>query len=355
MPTVPYVVVPPKSMNFVMHNFTSSSDPIFPPSLTFALNVLGPNQFLIQGHLEGDPISMTAEVYNPGTGVAEAYYDSYNVAQGDWLANDTTGYAWIVNNIYTVTDAPQGAMNTGPNYFYALVEDQYAYNAGLDSTGAADGGPQYPDTRVVQFTVDENGIPVFRPTDGFTLSANFTGNILGRFMTVNNYTKQVRIFQTGASALFSVGDPVYINTSTNQFQRSNSLGDVAAIYTTIGIVSSVGIPATDYFTFIPFGKYTPSSQISLTGPVGTIYYIDPTDTAQYTTTAPPNNPFPVYQIIDTNGNAILLTAAGGSGGGGGGGEGPTGPTGPVAPYIFDGGSAASTYSLGPAFDCGSAV
>ena len=312
---------------------------------------------------------MTAQVYNPGTGTAIARYDSYNVVAGDWLANDTTGYAWIVDAVYTVTDAPQPAMNSGTAYFYALMEDQYAYNAGLDPTGAAHGGPQYPDTRVVQFTVDENGIPVFRPTDTFTLSTNFTGNILGRFMNVNNYTRQVRIFQTGAATLFSVGDPVYINTSTNQFQRSNILGDVPAIYTTIGIVSSVGIPTADYFTFKPFGSFVPSSQIpALTGPVGTTYYIDPTDTAQYTTTKPPNDPFPVYQIIDASGNAILLTAAGSSGGGGGGEQGPTGPTGAVGPtgagstgptgsvgaYIFDGGNAASSYTIGPAFDCGNA-
>ena len=34
--------------------------------------------------------------------------------------------------------------------------------------------------------------------------------------------------------------------------------------------------------------------------------------------------------------------------------GPQGPTGPVTPYIFDGGNAQSNYSIGPAFDCGSA-
>jgi len=35
--------------------------------------------------------------------------------------------------------------------------------------------------------------------------------------------------------------------------------------------------------------------------------------------------------------------------------GPTGPTGPVTSFIFDGGSASNTYTLGPAFDCGSAI
>jgi hypothetical protein len=43
------------------------------------------------------------------------------------------------------------------------------------------------------------------------------------------------------------------------------------------------------------------------------------------------------------------------GGEGGGPTGPTGPTGPVAPAIgFDGGNAASTYPMGPVFDCGRA-
>jgi hypothetical protein len=36
-------------------------------------------------------------------------------------------------------------------------------------------------------------------------------------------------------------------------------------------------------------------------------------------------------------------------------NGPTGPTGPVAPAIgFDGGNAASSYPIGPVFDCGRA-
>jgi hypothetical protein len=35
--------------------------------------------------------------------------------------------------------------------------------------------------------------------------------------------------------------------------------------------------------------------------------------------------------------------------------GPTGPTGPVTSFIFDGGGASNTYTLGPAFDCGNAI
>ena len=293
-------------------------------------------------------VDTSAEIYNPGTGNPEQRYDAYNVATGDWLANDTTGYAWIVNTIHSVADAPTPAKNTGRYYFYATVEDLYAYNAGLDPSGSAQGGPQSPDTRVVQFTVDENGIPVFRPTDQFTLSANFTGNILGRFAAVNNYKRQVRIFQTGASSTFTVGDPVFINTSTNQFQRSNTLGDVPEIYKTIGVVDTVGIPMADYFTFKPFGQYRSVTEVPLSGPVGTTFYIDPSDTTQYTTTEPANSPFPMYQIIDTDGNSVQLTSGGGGGGG------PTGPPGPVTPYIFDGGDASSTYSVGPAFDCGNA-
>jgi hypothetical protein len=348
---VPYVVVPPKSMNFVMHNFTSESDPDFPPSLSAIFTGLGSNNFLIRGILNA-VMPMTAEVYNPGTSAPEAYYDAYNVAVNDWLASDTSGYSWIVQTLHAVADAPDPTHDTGSLVFYATIEDQYAYNAGLDPTGSANGGPQYPDTRVVQFTVDENGIPIFRPTDTFTMSANFSGNVLGRFMTVNNYTRQVRIYQTGAASTFTVGDPVFINTSTNQFQRSNTLGDVPAIYTTIGVVSSVGIPSANYFTFKPFGQFRPSSEVSLTGPVGTTYYIDPTNTTQYTTSEPASNPFPVYQIIDPSGNAIQLTASGSGGGG------PTGPTGAAiyTSIVFDGGdSTTNLFPAGPAFDCGSSV
>jgi hypothetical protein len=43
------------------------------------------------------------------------------------------------------------------------------------------------------------------------------------------------------------------------------------------------------------------------------------------------------------------------GGEGGGPTGPTGATGPMAPAIgFDGGNAASSYPIGPVFDCGRA-
>jgi len=42
-------------------------------------------------------------------------------------------------------------------------------------------------------------------------------------------------------------------------------------------------------------------------------------------------------------------------GSGSGVTGPTGPTGPVTSYIFDGGTAGSVYTLGPAFDCGSST
>lgn len=340
---VPYVVLPPKSMNFIMHNITSKSDPDFPPSLNSAFSALASNQYLIYGLMEAPLVNTTAEIYNPGSGLPQKYYDAYNVAVGDWLANDTTGYAWMIQTIHNVDDAPTPSKNTGPFYFYATVEDLYSYNAGMDPTGAGNGGPKFPNTRVVQITVDENGIPVFRPTDRFTLSANFTGNILGRFAAVNNYKRQVRINQSGAATTFTVGDPVFINTSTNLFQRSNTLGDVPEIYTTIGVVDTIGIPSEDYFTFKPFGQYRSATQVPLVGPVGTIFYIDPTDTTQYTTSKPTNNPFALYQIIDASGNSIQLS----SGGGGGGGA-------PIAPYIFDGGNASSTYYVGPAFDCGNA-
>jgi hypothetical protein len=44
--------------------------------------------------------------------------------------------------------------------------------------------------------------------------------------------------------------------------------------TTLGIVTSVGIPTTDDFTFNPFGEYRANT--SLTGAAGTLYYINPT-------------------------------------------------------------------------------
>lgn len=380
-----------------MHYFLPG-DTDLPPSLSGVFAALKPNEYLIWGSMN-QILNMTAFVYNPGTGKPEQYYDCYNVQQDDWLANDATGYTWRIKKIYTVVDGP-GIYNTSADIFYATIEDVDYYNAGMDPTGAGIGSPQFQTSRAILFEIDEEGFPIFTPADTFQIAANFSANVIGRFRALNVYDEYVSIYQQDVSGSFAVGDPLYIDASGN-FASSAGLGDISGVNFTIGICTTVGRPDKDYFTFNPFGEYRLAADVGLPGTAGTIYYINPGGSPPYTTVRPANFPYPVYQLIDNSGNAILLKGIGfgsvGGGGGGGGtgptgaagdtgatgptgetgptgdtgptGEagptgdtgatgpsetGPTGPTGPVTSYIFDGGNAASTYAVGPAFDCGNA-
>ena len=316
---------PPKSLDINMHYFIpDSGDTLLPPSLLSVLTSLGPNEYLIRG-TPFSPLYHSAPVYNPGTGQPEQYYDAYNVVPGDWLANDATGYTWKIVEMYVVTDASEN--NTSGVNFYAKMLDVDGFNAGIDITGLFNGAPAYPDTRTILFTVDEDGFPIFTPADTFNLSSNFSGNVIGRFRALNTYNQYVNIYQTGAAAIFTVGDPVYI-TDSGLFAKSSGIGDIDTVTKTIGIVTSTGVPSADYFTFNPFGEYKPN--LGLSGPAGTVYYVDPTGVNQYTTVKPTNFPVPMYQAIDGSGNFVLLK---GSSFGGNLGLGPTGPTGPTLATI----------------------
>lgn len=327
-----------------MHYFTSGSDPDLPPSLSSLLSSLGANDYLIRGDLNSYEF-ISAFVYNPGTNQDEQYYNAYNVVYGDWIANQATGYAWKVVNIPSVSDAPNSAYNTSGGVFYAVVQDVNGFNAGLDSTGSFNGGPAFVDSQALLFTLDDDGFPILTPADTFNLSPNFSTAVFSRFRALNTYNKYVSIYQTGAGSTFSIGDPIYIDPNDGLFKQSQLLGDVSGVYQTIGIVTSVNIPTSDYFTFNPFGDYSPVSQLlgytgtSFTGAPGTIYYISPTGTEQYTSIRPPLNPYPVFQLIDSTGNAILLSSGGSagpqSGTGPTGAQGPTGMTGAQGPQGGD--------------------
>jgi hypothetical protein len=169
---------PPKSLDFQMHYFTSG-DPDLPPSLSTVFANLKTNEYLIRGNLNALQF-FSAYVYNPGTGNNEQYYDAYNVIPGDWLANDATGFTWKILTVYTVSDAPDPANNSGGavgnptgGVFYAKMGDIDDYNAGFDAAGTFNGAPTFIDTRTILFTVDEDGFPIFTPSDTFNLRGMF--------------------------------------------------------------------------------------------------------------------------------------------------------------------------------------
>jgi hypothetical protein len=209
-----------------MHNFVyGSDDPDLPPSLSDVLDNLQRNEYLIRGDLNSIQF-ISAYVYNPGTGEQVQYYDSYNIIPGDWLANDATGFTWRISTIYEVTDfeGDQSGLNTSSGTFYAKMIDVDGFNAGLDQGSTFNGGPSFVDSRTILFTLNEYGFPIFTPSDTFNISANFSGNVLGRFQILNTYTQNISIYQTNAYNNFSIGDAVYIDLSGNfqSFQRIGS-------------------------------------------------------------------------------------------------------------------------------------
>jgi hypothetical protein len=359
-------LAPPKVLSLLM-TWYNVLDATVPPSLVTVFNELGVNEYLIKCNLLNFN-QFSAYVYNPGSGVPEQFYNAYNAATGDWIANDSTGYTWQIKGVYNVTDA-SGGDNTGEGTFYARMSDVDGYNAGIDPGGTFNGAPVTTQFQCLLFTVDEDGFPIFTPAATFDLSPNFSGNVIGRFRALNTYNQYVSISQTGATGTFAVGDPVYFDQETSQYAPVQGLA-TDKVYDTIGVITSVGVPNDNTFTLNPFGEYRQG--LGLTGPPGTVYYIDPTGVSQFTSVKPAENAYPMYRILDLCGNAVLLGGAGGaevftgptgasgadgasgaSGADGATGEaGPTGPTGPITSYIFDGGNATSSYILGPAFDCG---
>jgi len=350
-PTGTSYIAPPKSFYINMHYYYE--DPLLPPTLSSQYALLKRGEYLVYGTLT-QIVTTSAYVYNPGTGLPQQYYDAYNVVPGDWLANDSTGYTWRITDIYNVFDSPIGN-NTGQGTFYAKMVDVDGFNAGIDPAGSFNGAPRFIDSGAILFTLDDDGFPIFTPSDTFNLSVNFSGNVIGRFRILNTYNKYVSIYQPGADTTFSVGDPVFVDVADGLFKRTSGIGDVPEINQTIGVVTSVGVPNGNYFTFDPFGEYrTPSDMPYLGGPPGTYYYIDPVGPGQFTPVRPTNFPNPVYQVIDTSGNAVLLSSAGGGGGDGqtgptgplGGPKGDTGPSGAIGPTGAFGGPTGSTGSTG---------
>ena len=331
---------PPKSLDIIIHNFIDgTADTSIPPSLASTISSLSLNEYLIRGNTNGIQF-ISAYVYNPGTLAPEQYYDAYNVIPGDWLANDSTGFTWKITEIYSVSDAPNPGNNTESGVFYAKMVDVDGFNAGLDQGSTFNGAPAYVDSRAILFTVNEDGFPIFTPAQTFHVEPNFSGNVLGRFQILNTYNQYVSIYQPDAINSFSVGDSVYID-NTGVFQSCQRLGVDIITNPILGIITSLGVPNVDYFTFNPFGEFRKAADVPLSGPPGTLFYIDPTNTSQYTTTISGNFPSPIYQIIDPTGNSIILKS------GGSGSASYTGLTGPTGPYGGPPGPRGSTGYTGP--------
>ena len=188
------------------------------------------------------------------------------------------------------------------------------------------------------FRLNEDGIPLVGTNKGAdsAISPQWATDLIFNFASRNLKSQYVSFEQVSHG--FVVGDPIYIDSS-GVFRLSAGSSN----YITLGVVTSVGIPASTWFSFRPFGHYFDTSTIplqffpvnsSVSGGIsaGQVLYINPEYTGsgsgfQYVTTKPATNPIAVWVMISTT-EAVYI---GGGGGGGSGSIGATGPTGPTGP------------------------
>jgi hypothetical protein len=289
------------------------------PPICMAINAsdtgdyLGPNLFHII-------FSITQVSYNQGLN----YYNGLNVRSGQWLSNYKLGFSWRIKSIISQNSASVNC----------IVEDVEDYNISLDPDGTNTGS--FPGGLGYLYELSEDGIPALFPIDS-TLTADpfWITNQIGRFRSRNYYNSYVRVYQP--SHPFQLGSVIYL-TSTGSYSLSSSSS--STVYDSIGIVSSINVTNSNYFTYKPFGTFLPSDKIynSLTQGIGSVYYLN--STGGLTTIKPSSNSYPVYIQVSTGGDGILLKgqydliASTGSGGGVGlqgdiGSQGLMGPTGTI--------------------------
>jgi hypothetical protein len=271
-----------------------------------------------------------------GNATTQASYNATNVQVGDWVSS-----AQISGMAHQILSISSSASNS----VTCTVADIDGYCVGAFSNSSPSAG-----TAVI-FRVNEDGLPILG-TFNAALAANGIGSswnidLISRFASRNFKSQYVDIQQTNT---FAVGDPIYIDSS-GVFRPSQGSANIS---TTIGVVTSIDDPDTSWFSFRPFGQYFDNTTVPLdffpnsnstSGTItpGSILYIDPTGTKQYTLTKPESSSFPVWTMITTT-RAIYST-----GGGGGASIGPagpignTGPTGPTGPQANTG----PTGSTGP--------
>ena len=297
-------LAPPKTFEIQLHWFQTASEPALPVQLAAEFTTLNnSNEFIVLGTIK-NRVRFTATVFNSTIGAPVQYYDAYSVQVGDWIANNASGFAWRITELYTVQD--NRFQQSDSLHFFAKMVDYASYNRGLDKRGRGIGCPSNVDSDAVLFTTDNYGLPILSGLDTDAIDPNFATVLQSRFNALNIKRRFISIKQTGAAQLFRSGDPIYIDPETGLYKKSQGLNDINIVQYTIGVVTSIGIPTDDYFTFSPFGEFRSASEVGLTGSVGTIFYIDPTGANQYVTTRPEKFPFPVYQIIDSEANVILV-------------------------------------------------
>jgi hypothetical protein len=262
-------------------SFQSPSAPI-----CLLVKILSPA--LISGNL----YSCTLRIYPQQINGATDNYTVSNVSPNFWISNYSGGQSWRINSISNV--------NTELQTLDCVIEDVEYYNYSLDVTiglhGPSDNINGYC------FQIGDNGLPNLVPiySNTFTISQTFISDLTARFNSRNYSTSYISVLQNGHS--FVKGNFIGLNVSTGAYVLATSAITYLEI---IGVVTSIGIPTVNHFTFRPFGQYLKASEIptALTQGVGSLYYLDSSGNLTITNTYDSN---PVYIQVSSGGDGILL-------------------------------------------------
>ena len=172
-------------------------------------------------------------------------YTGLNVKVGDWVSGSLMGRAFQIVYI-----ASQSESSVTCN-----IIDLDGYCSSLLGDGSPSNGIAYI------FRVNEDGIPILSsPNTGTTagdIGITWQTDLISHFASRNLKSQYVDIQQAGHG--FATGDPIYINSSGVFLKSQNSAG----ISNTIGVVTNVNVPNTDWFSFRPFGHYFDTTTVPL--------------------------------------------------------------------------------------------
>lgn len=298
-------VSPPMLLETITKEPLQEANPLAPRGISFAVRLTIP---LIQ-------------YYSTSIGQYGSYDYTY-VKAGDWICSKSDSKAYMIFSI--------DSYNVGGNVnIHCTLVDLDGYlTSRYFSVAPIIGLPCFI------FKLNEDGLPMLPSYAGTELqnkvSPYWQSDLMNSFMFRNLKTQFVEINQPGHP--LSLGDSIFIK-GTGAFYKSYGTQDIPK---TIGIVTRVGVPNADWFTFRPFGRYFNDATVPTGFSAGNVLYINPDSGAKFTTTVPTSNAFPIWNMI-TSTSGILV-------GGNAGSAGPTGPAG----YIGQDGNTGPTGNTGPA-------
>lgn len=219
-------------------------------------------------------------------------YDATDIKVGMWIGAQYGRALKIIEIDNTQTTS---------NKLYCVGQDIDRYNLINDPDQSGNGA--LPTGQLVYiFDLSQDGLPVLSPV---VTDQSFVSDLMGRFIGRNLEDQNVEIYQPNHT--MQVGDVIRPDFN-NPGQFIQALGDQYADQI-VGIVTEIGIPGVENFTFRPIGKYLTDVSPGLDGNPGDIFYVSPTTAGGFTKTRPNVYAKPIYLRMNSANSAILLNSA----------------------------------------------